>query len=193
MPGFVQLMLDIFYPVCRDLLELQRLLREMLPKVVGAQLAYHESAVNGNKGRMELHAVALPVLKDALQRQFYSVCAVADVDGSALDGAAAVATADDRDDRRSRSTVFELPLYTKYLREFDLLLYPFRHSTCKGECRASRVHKRAQPQFVRQRLQFKLVENGEFCRFAPIPQWWQHTWRRTFCPRTTSFTLLAPG
>ena len=35
---FVELMLDIFYPVCRDLLELQRLLREMLPKVVTKQM-----------------------------------------------------------------------------------------------------------------------------------------------------------
>lgn len=135
-------MLDIFYPVCRDLLELQRLLREMLPKVVGAQLAYRESASNGNRGRMELHAVALPVLKDALQRQFYSVCALSDVDGSALDGAAAVATVDDRDERRSKSTVFELPLYTKYLREIDPLPYSSRRRLCEGEWRALRVHKR---------------------------------------------------
>ena len=35
---FVRLMLEIFYPVCRDLLELQRLLREMLPKVVTKQM-----------------------------------------------------------------------------------------------------------------------------------------------------------
>ena len=117
--GFVQMMLDVFYPVCRDLLELQRLLREMLPKVVVAQLADQSSAINGTRGRLELHAVARPVLRDALQRQFYSVCALSEADGTSLDGAAAAAAADTRDDRRAKSTVFELPLYTKYLREFD--------------------------------------------------------------------------
>lgn len=120
--GFVHLMLDVFYPVCRDLLELQRLLREMLPKVVAAQLADQNCALGDKRGRVELHAVARPVLKDALQRQFYSVCALAEAEGPALDGAAAVAAVDDREDRRSKSTVFELPLYTKYLRKSTPLL-----------------------------------------------------------------------
>ena len=75
--GFVQMMLDVFYPVCRDLLELQRLLREMLPKVVAAQLADRSNVVNGTRERLKLsHTVARPVLKEALQRQFYSVCAL---------------------------------------------------------------------------------------------------------------------
>ena len=93
----------------------------MLPKVVAAQLADQISAFNGKRGQKELHAVALPVLRDALHRQFYSVCALSEADGTALDGTAASSTSDTRDDRRAKSTVFELPLYTKYLREFDLL------------------------------------------------------------------------
>ena len=112
------MMLDVFYPVCRDLLELQRLLREMLPKVVAVQL--HQLAEHG---AAELHAIARPVLREALQRQFYSVCALSMGDSSAPDGAAvaaAAATGDDRDDRRTKSTVFDLPLYTKYLRTFSL-------------------------------------------------------------------------
>ena len=128
--GFVQMMLDVFYPVCRDLLELQRLLREMLPKVVAAQLADQISAFNGTRGHKELHAVALPVLRDALHRQFYSVCALSEADGTALDGTAASATGDTRDDRRAKSTVFELPLYTKYLCEFDVLPHCSDDRTC---------------------------------------------------------------
>lgn len=125
------MMLDVFYPVCRDLLELQRLLREMLPKVVAAQLADQSSAVNGKRGRLELHAVARPVLRDALQRQFYSVCALSEADGTSLDGAAAAATGDTRDDRRAKSTVFELPLYTKYLRELNGLSNSAAYRPCE--------------------------------------------------------------
>ena len=132
---FVEMMLEVFYPVCRDLLELQRLLREMLPKVVAKQM--HQLAeqsrgngggrgiigaplalVNGN-GRLQMsHAVARPVLTEALRRQFYSVCAVAGDGSGAADSAAAAAAAaaaPGDEDRRPRSTVFELPLYTKYL------------------------------------------------------------------------------
>lgn len=134
--AFVVMMLEVFYPVCRDLLELQRLLREMLPKVVAKQMHQlaEQSSGNGNgrhghgngaplalvngNGRLQLsHAVARPVLTEALRRQFYSVCAVGEGSGGAADSAAAAAAAavPGGEERRTRSTMFELPLYTKYL------------------------------------------------------------------------------
>ena len=50
LPDFLRLMIEVLYPVCRDLLELQRLLREMLPKAA-AQMKHEMQQAKNSEGR----------------------------------------------------------------------------------------------------------------------------------------------